>query len=281
MCAVSTGTSDVRSAAVAGRFYPRKPAELRELVKDLLDGAEKKGPTMDVRAAMVPHAGLKYSGACAAHVFKQVTIPEQVIIIGPNHFGALGSAARASVWQHGAFATPIGSLPIEKDLADELVRTCALVGHDPVAHEREHSIEVQLPFLLTLKPEAKILPILLAWDDWARCRELAGALAQLMAKRPDVLLLASSDMTHYESAKSARRKDEIALEAIERLDGRGLLVACRRKKITMCGRAAVATVMETIKQLGGRAATVIDYRHSGMVTGDDDDVVSYAAAVIA
>jgi AmmeMemoRadiSam system protein B len=269
----------VRAAAVAGLFYPDDPRELRELVEGFL--AEVDEQPVSVRAAMVPHAGLVYSGRCAAEVFGQIAIPRTVVIVAPNHFGVLSEPATASVWRSGAFDTPLGEVRIAEDLATEILDACALIAHDPIAHRKEHAIEVELPFLAILTKETKIVPILLAWDDWDQCEELAGVLANLLeGKSDEILLLASSDMTHYESATSAKRKDEAALGAIEHLDGKGLLGACHRKGISMCGRAAVATTLETARRLGADHASVVDYRHSGMVTGDDANVVSYAGVVI-
>jgi hypothetical protein len=156
-----------------------------------------------------------------------------------------------------------------------------LVAHDGTAHEREHAIEVQLPFLQVLAPTSAMAPLLLAFDDWRRCRVLAEALAGVIRDwSGEVLLVASSDMTHYESAASAERKDRLAFDAILRLDGEALLDVCRRARVSMCGRAAAATVLEAARLLGATRAEVVDYRHSGMVTGDHDDVVAYAGVIV-
>jgi AmmeMemoRadiSam system protein B len=163
----------------------------------------------------------------------------------------------------------------------ELEAACDLVAHDPWAHEFEHAIEVELPFLQKLNPECRIAPLVLAFDDWPRCETLAAALAQVVARWPQpVLLLASSDLNHYEPAEVAARKDRLALEAVERLDGRGLLAVCRRAGVTMCGRAPTAVVVEAARRLGASRGEVLDYRHSGWVTGDDSSVVGYAAVLI-
>lgn len=269
----------VREPAVAGTFYPEDPQELRALVAKLLANVlESPRPA---RAVVVPHAGLVYSGQCAAAVFRRVTIPSCVVILGPNHSGGLGGTTGASLWRRGAFATPLGDVEIAADFAAHLLATCPLVENDVVAHAREHAIEVELPFLTAVAPQTAIVPILLAWDDWARCEALATALASAVRTwRAPVLVLASSDMSHYESAAAARRKDDMALATIERLDGRALLTTCRTQQIAMCGRAAVATTLETARRLGGERAAVVDYRHSGLVTGDDASVVSYAGVVI-
>ncbi len=271
--------AEVRRPAVAGTFYPRSAGELRELVGAYL--AEASGDPAPARAALAPHAGLIYSGRCAAHVFRRVVLPPVVVILAPNHTGRVGAPGGASVWAHGAFGTPLGEIPVASAFAEALTARCALATHDPVAHLAEHAIEVELPFLQVGDRQCAIVPIVLAWDDWARCRQLAEDLAHLVRDWPqDVLLLASSDMTHYESAERAAQKDRLALDAAERLDGEALLDACHRHRITMCGRAPGAVVLESARRLGASAAEVVDYRHSGWVTGDDAQVVAYAGIII-
>ena len=232
-------------------------------------------------AAIVPHAGLVYSGACAAEVFKRIQLAHTVVILAPNHTGTVTAPGGASAWTKGAFRMPLGDVPVDEHFAAKLCETCDLVSHDPAAHQREHAIEVELPFLALLAPRSAIVPIVLAWDDWDRCRALAEAIATVVRDWPEpVSLLASSDMTHFESADVAARKDRVALDHVQRLDGQGLLAACRREAITMCGRAPVATVLEAARLLGSTEGSVVDYRHSGWVTGDNSQVVAYAGVVI-
>jgi AmmeMemoRadiSam system protein B len=232
-------------------------------------------------AAIAPHAGLIYSGACAAHVFGRISLPPVVVIIAPNHSGMWENSGGAAAWDRGDYGTPVGTHPVATELFERLERECQLVAHDPLAHMREHAVEVELPFLSVLAPDTSVAPIVLAWDDWARCKDLADALAKVVAELGEsVLLVASSDMTHYESATSAAHKDRLALEAVERLDGESLLSTCRRESVSMCGRAPAATVIEAARQLGASRAEVVDYRHSGMVTGDDSSVVAYAGVVV-
>ncbi len=273
------GGADERPPVVAGRFYPAGRARLERLVRGLLDAAG--GPAEPARAVMVPHAGLVYSGRCAARVLARVAVPDIVVIVAPNHTGRLGAAGGASLWARGGFATPLGVTPIAREFAERLERRCRLVRHDPEAHLGEHAVEVELPFLSVIAPRAAVVPLLLAWDDWTRCEALAAALAHTASEEAGpVLLLASSDMSHYEPASVAARMDRIALDALERLDGAALLAACRRERITMCGRAAAAVVAEAARRLGAARGEVMDYRHSGWVTGDDSSVVGYAGVVI-
>jgi hypothetical protein len=270
---------DTRRPAVAGMFYPREAPALRDMVDGFL--AAVTASPAPARGAVAPHAGLVYSGQCAAHVLARVALPPVVVVLAPNHTGRSTAPGGASVWTRGAFATPLGEVPIAEALADALLARCDLTAADKVAHTEEHAVEVELPFLQMLRADVSLLPIVLAWDDWRHAEQLAADLAALVRDWPQpVLLLASSDMTHYESAARARAKDERALAAIGRLDGRGLLDVCRRERITMCGRAPAAVVIEACRQLGAKAAEVVDYRHSGDVTGDDSSVVAYAGVVV-
>lgn len=270
--------ADTRRPAVAGLFYPGDTAALRELTSGMLGDVEAEPTT--AFGAIVPHAGLVYSGQCAAHVWGRVTVPRTVVVLAPNHTGAVGSPG-ASVWARGQFATPLGNVPIAERFAHTLIERCALAAHDPSAHLREHAIEVELPFLQMVAADVAIVPIVLAWDRWEPSAELAAALASVVEEwDEDVLLVASSDMTHYESASAAERKDRLALDAVRRLDGGDLLAVCRRENVTMCGRAPAAVVLEASRRLGATTAEVVDYRHSGLVTGDDREVVAYAGVVI-
>lgn len=273
-----------RPAAVAGRFYPDDPSDLDALVRTCLEDVRVE--TRRCHAAIAPHAGLIYSGKCAGAVFGRLFLPRTIVVLAPNHTGICRSPG-ASLWRSGAFETPLGAVPVDETFAAALEQASDLVAHDPAAHRFEHAIEVELPFVIVRSPGTKIVPIVIAWDDWPRSEELAVALAETVAAcrqnegaEDDVLLVASSDMTHYETAQIAERKDRMALAAIAELDGRALLDLCAREHITMCGRAPAAVALEAARRLGSSAAEVVDYRHSGLVTGSDIDVVSYAGVLV-
>lgn len=222
-----------------------------------------------------------YSGACAAVLFSRVSLPGTVVILAPNHTGLLGAPGGASAWMEGSFLTPLGEIEVDAGFMKRLAEECDLVADDPEAHALEHAVEVELPFIQTLRPSCRIAPLVLAFDDWRRCETLGSALARVVASWPEpVLLLASSDLTHYEPADVAERKDRRALEAVQRLDGAELLVRCRKEGITLCGRGPAAVVLEATRRLGAERAELLDYRHSGWVTGDDSSVVGYAAVLI-
>jgi AmmeMemoRadiSam system protein B len=271
--------SDVRKPAVAGQFYPDDPAQLSALVGGMLnDAASEARPSF---GGIVPHAGLIYSGACAARVFSRVAFPEITVILAPNHTGMWNNRGGAGAWDRGSFETPLGSISVAEGFMSRLEDECDLVAHDVAAHRFEHAVEVELPFLKRVAPGSTLAPLVLGWDDWDRCKALADALARVVAEWPeDVLLLASSDMTHYESAESAAAKDRLALRAVEQLNGEELLEVCGRENVTMCGRAPAAVVLEAARQLDAETADVVDYRHSGWVSGDDTSVVAYAGVVI-
>jgi hypothetical protein len=188
-----------------------------------------------------------------------------------------------SLWEAGAFRTPLGEVPIDETFAAALLADSPLVGIDHDAHRAEHAIEVELPFLQMLRADVRIVPLVVAWDAWEPARLLGEMLAKLVqaAGEPEgVLLLASSDLNHYEPAAVSEKKDAQALEAMTALDGDELLARCKRERISMCGRGPVAVVLAAARALGAKRAEVVDYRHSGWVSGDNGRVVGYAGVVI-
>ena len=271
----------VRAPAVSGRFYPGTRDELQRAVRELLRTVEPGAHPAAARAAIAPHAGYLYSGLTAAHVFARLRVPRLVVILAPNHTGMCRAPGGASLWEQGAFATPLGEVPIDHAFAGALLAASPLVGVDHDAHRTEHAVEVMLPFLQLVQADARIVPLVLAWDDWTSSEALGNTLATLIkgAAEP-VLLLASSDLNHYEAAAVGELKDAQALGAVQALDGAELLERCRRERISMCGRAPAATVLAAARVLGATRAEVVDYRHSGWVTGDESAVVGYGGVVI-
>jgi AmmeMemoRadiSam system protein B len=271
----------VRRPAVSGRFYASDPVALEREVRSLLEPVQPFAHPSHARAAIVPHAGYTYSGVTAAHVFARVHVPARVVILAPNHTGAGQAPGGVSLWERGSFATPLGAVPVDEALAEAIRAACDLVAVDHEAHQEEHAVEVELPFLQVRRPDVRIVPLVLAWDDWERARTLGAALAVVLERWPEpVLLLASSDLNHYEPAAVSELKDAQALAAVQALDGEELLRRCRVERISMCGRAAVATTLAATRALGSTRAEVVDYRHSGWVTGDEARVVGYAGVVI-
>lgn len=274
----------IRAPAASGRFYPADPARLADEIDALCRDARAEAgsaPPEPAVAAIAPHAGLPYSGPTAARVFVRLALPRVIVIVAPNHTGVWRAPGGASLVLHGVFRTPLGDVALAEDLARALLDAEPLVGEDTDAHRGEHAIEVELPFLQRLRPDVRIVPLVLAFADWEPCRALGDTLARLVRAWPEpVLLLASSDLDHYEPAFVSERKDAHALAAVEALDGAELLARCEREDISMCGRAAAATVLAAATTLGATRAVVVDYRHSGQVTGDLERVVGYGGVVI-
>ena len=257
---------------------------MRATVATLLADARKAVRPSGRQAVGViaPHAGYIYSGPTAARVFADVTVPGLVIILAPNHTGIAEAEGGVSLWEAGAFRTPLGDVPIDAQIAEALLDVSrGVVGVDHDAHRAEHAVEVELPFLQLLRADVRIVPLVLAWDAWDAARLLGEMLARLVqAADEPVLLLASSDMNHYEPAGLTEQKDAQALDAIRALDGAELLARCRRDRISMCGRGPAATLIAAARALGAERAEVVDYRHSGWVSGDNARVVGYAGVVI-
>jgi MEMO1 family protein len=265
----------IRPPAVAGRFYPSDPQVLRRRIQEYSSGATEKTHAL---GCVVPHAGYDYSGRVAGAVYAAIGIPAQSILLGPRHFP---QGQPMAILSEGSFETPLGHAQIDSVLAAELARACPLLREDEVAHGREHSLEVQLPFLQTLAANFRFVPVVLATDRYGAMEELGGAVAQVVkAQREPVLVIASSDMNHYESEAITRAKDERAIARILALDPRGLYDTVRSEGITMCGYAATVAMLVAVRELGAKGATLVRHATSGEVTGDLDEVVGYAGIVI-
>jgi AmmeMemoRadiSam system protein B len=279
----------VRKPAVAGSFYPAGKAELKEAIESSylhelgpgrLPSKETVGPDPELKVCVCPHAGYVYSGPIAAHSFLDISrlkTPELVVIVGPNHYG-LGSGV--ATYGEGEWETPLGKVPVDQDASKRIAELCGFVVIDPEAHRKEHSIEVQLPFLQHLYGGSfGFLPISLAFQEKSIARDLGKGLAQLLkeAAEADVssVLIASSDLTHYEPASQAREKDTALLKHVQRLDLDAFYTTLERRNITACGYGAIATVMEACRLLGLGKGRVNAYATSGDVTGDDEAVVGY------
>lgn len=265
-----------RQPAVAGRFYPAKPDQLRSELAAMIPFSDAKQRVVGI---ISPHAGYVYSGAIAGKLFSVISIPPTVLVLGPNHHG---TGAGAALYPDGDWLTPLGSVPINSRLNSLISRHCPLVAHDTLAHRFEHSLEVQIPFLQAVRPDVTMAALCLSHGSYAPLHEIGqGIAAAIREYGEDVLILASSDMTHYESAQTARRKDMLALERVLALDAEGLLLVCRSERITMCGAIPAAVMLVAAKSLGASRAELVAYGTSGDVSGDDRQVVGYAAVTVA
>ena len=266
----------VRRPAVAGRFYPAKPAELVEAMEGYLRPAEKR---IQVIGIIVPHAGYMYSAHVAGDVYSQVDLPSRNVMLGPNH---TGFGPPLSIMRSGAWLTPLGQLDIDQELCESLMAADPRLEDDVEAHRLEHALEVQLPFLQHLAASSvKFAPITIGTGNWQRLEALGQAIATVLAKADQrVLIIASSDMNHYESDAVTRIKDRKAIDQILAMDPHGLYDVVRRENISMCGYGPAVTMMTAAKLLGASKAELVKYATSGDVSGDFDRVVGYAGMLI-
>jgi MEMO1 family protein len=265
-----------RKAAVAGSFYPREPRELKSCLERLLVEGRKKDRAF---AVVSPHAGYQYSGAVAGAVFSSVELPDAFIIMAPSHRPIRPLFA---IMNEGAWETPLGDFPVDAELAGYLAAGSENIRVDPGAHEAEHSLEVQLPFIQALRPAATMVPVAVShMARFAQIAELGQAAAEAIRRfGRSVLLVASTDMSHYISAEEARLKDFLAIQKILDLDARGLFETVRSEDISMCGFQPTAAVLTAAAALGASRGELVMYATSGDRTGDHDAVVGYAGLKI-
>jgi len=269
-------TSLVRTPAVAGRFYPGSRDELLREIR------EYTTPSAVARVAaigcVVPHAGYMYSGHVAGAVFSLIEIPEHCVILCPNHTGRGGplAAMTATTWE-----TPLGEVAASSELGSQLLQRFPLLEEDSAAHRVEHAIEVQLPFLQAEQRNLHIVPIAIGTSDYDVLRGLGEALGDVIgASKKKALVVASSDMNHYESDAITRIKDRKAIERVLALDARGLWETVMNEDISMCGFGPTVAMLTAAKKLGATAATLVRYATSGDVSGDFERVVGYAGLIV-
>ncbi len=267
----------IREPAVAGKFYPSSPVQLKNQIETLIN---KQADRMNIIACMLPHAGYVYSGAVAAQTVSQINIKDKIILLGPNH---TGYGERYSIMPEGTWRTPLGEIKIDSDLAGEILGRSSYLKPDNESHIYEHSLEVELPFFQYFKADFEIVPITFLSDDFNALKkigeEIAGAIKERNIK-DSTLIVASSDMTHYESQELAQKKDKEAIQAILELNEEKLVERIQRLNISMCGYAPAITMISAAKLLGAKTAKLIKYQTSGDVTGDKSSVVGYAGIII-
>jgi len=279
-------TSAVRIPAVAGRFYPGRAEELLREVREFTSTGKIPVETGRIAAigCVAPHAGYIYSGGVAGAVYSRLEIPERCVILCPNH---TGKGRPLAIMANTTWQTPLGEVAADADMGARLLRRFPALQEDNAAHRAEHAIEVQLPFLQALRPELKIVPIAVGTGDFDVLRGLGEALADVIADRYEeedqheiVLIIASSDMNHYESDAITRVKDHKAIERVLALDARGLWEVVRNEDISMCGFGPTVVMLTAAKLLGATSATLVKYSTSGDVSGDYDSVVGYAGMIV-
>ncbi len=265
----------IRQAAFAGQFYPGSRTSLETEVKKYLDTGATPKKTLGVVA---PHAGYIYSGPTAGAVYAATVVPPTCIVLSPNH---TGMGASAAIMDEGEWVIPTGKVPIDASLATALMKHSTDLRRDTLAHQMEHSLEVQLPFLLARQPELHIVPITLQHIRLDVCENLGKAIAATIKESgKEVLIVASSDMNHYEEQSTTERKDQIAIDRVLALDPAGLISACAESRITMCGVIPTAVMLYAAKELGATKAELISHTTSGDTSGDYQAVVGYAGIAI-
>ena len=265
----------VRRPVVAGQFYPAQASRLSEMISGMVDATAEKE---EVIGLVSPHAGYPYSGPVAAAVISRVKFKDTFIILGPNH---TGMGKTLSIMTRGSWETPLGTIDIDVELAGQILATSKYLEDDDKAHQYEHSIEVQIPFLQYFKKDFSIVPITFSYHSPAAYKEVGREIAQAVKDlERDVVIIASSDMTHYEPQESAEQKDSKAIEAILDLNENELLRRVDEFGISMCGYAPTVALITAAKELGATRAELVRYQTSGDITGDYAAVVGYAGIII-
>lgn len=265
-----------RMPVVADRFYPAHPEALRRIVEQMTPRVPQKARQRAL-AVVMPHAGYVYSGATAGATIGRVEVPETVLIMGPNHHGRGQTLALGREdWQ-----MPMGKVSIDRQLADAILQASPLIVADEEAHLDEHSLEVQVPFLQHLQPDLRIVPLVVSHVPYAVCQQVARELAVAIGSlRKPVLMVASSDMSHYESRQQASRKDHMAIDRILAMDPEGLYNTVLGQHISMCGIMPTTIALLAALELGASKAELVRYTDSGEASGDTSQVVGYAGLII-
>jgi AmmeMemoRadiSam system protein B len=265
----------VRPTAVAGAFYPGTREELERQLYSLVP---EEVAHHELLACISPHAGYIYSGGVAGRLFAHLDVPRQVVVLGPNH-GGIGEAV--AVAPHESWSTPLGPQTVSRDLAEKLVDGFPAATFDSSAHWREHSIEVQLPFLYRRRPDVEILPVCIRHLGLDDCLALGRCLAGIISDTDEpVGIVASSDMSHYQPDDVARTLDHRAIDRALELDPAALFETVHREKISMCGVIPATVALAAANALGAVAAHLVAYATSGDVSGDYNAVVGYAGVCI-
>ncbi len=269
----------IRQPAVAGRFYPADPQRLRAEVESYSAPDDSDTlPKIRALGCIVPHAGYMYSGHVAGAVYRRLELPQRVVILCPNH---TGMGEPLAIMSEGAWHTPLGDADVDEELAAELKQRMPLLSEDDQAHRSEHALEVQLPFLQVLDPGFRFVPITVGTGNFAVLSALGIAIGDTLALQQErILVIASSDMNHYENDSITRVKDRRAIDQLLALDPRGLYDVVRESNISMCGYGPAVVMLTSSKKLGATKAELIRYATSGDVSGDKDMVVGYAAIAV-
>jgi MEMO1 family protein len=270
--------SNIRPSAVAGTWYPGSAAALGQAVDGHLARVETDEPSGELVALIAPHAGLMYSGPVAAHAYRLLRARtfDVAVLVGPSHFVGFDGVA---LWASGAFDTPFGRAPIDERTTERLLNAASIVHARPAPHAREHSLEMQLPFLKRLAPSMPIVPLLMGYQTAQSAHALGDALAVSLAGTK-ALVIASTDLSHYHDAVTAARLDGVVLDCVAQFDPERLQRALDARPDHACGGGPAVAVMRAARALGATDAVVLDYADSGDISGDKSSVVGYMAAAL-
>ena len=267
----------IRKPVVAGRFYEGGKEALKREIQSCFKDPLPANKTF-VKGVLSPHAGYMYSGHVAAAVLSRIEFPETFVILGPNH---TGMGEPCAVFDSGSWETPLGSVEVDEELASNVLESSAVFQSDTAAHQSEHSIEVQLPFLQYLGAGFKIVPVCMSLYAYEELVEAGkGIVAAVKKTGRKVAVLASSDMSHYEPDAEAKKKDGHAIDAILRLMDRRLYDRVKREGISMCGIGPAVAMLNAAWGLGAKSAELVKYATSADVSGDYNSVVGYAGIII-
>ena len=270
----------IRDPAVAGSFYPGSEKSLSSMIEKCI---EKEKEKVDVKGIVVPHAGYAYSGKAAGAVYSKINFPDTFVILGPNHTG-MGSAF--SMMPDGVWSTPLGRVNIDSILAEKIFVNSKYLEEEILAHVSEHSVEVQLPFMQYFSGNFQFVPITIrhyiADENYLKiCTSIGKSIAKgIKMLKEKVVIVASSDFSHYEPQDVANKNDNFAIEAILKLDEKELFKRVRERDISMCGYGPVAIMISACKELGATKGELVKYMTSGDVTGDYGAVVGYGGIIV-
>ncbi|MCK4909948.1 MAG: AmmeMemoRadiSam system protein B [Planctomycetes bacterium] len=264
-----------RDAVVAGSFYPGRQSALEKDLKKMTKPVENKSDALGV---VSPHAGYMYSGWVAGEVFSSINIPDRVVILAPNH---TGQGKTFALWPGGQWTTPLGAVEIDPDLCAAIKRSSSLIEDDTGAHKGEHSAEVQVPFLQYFQPDLRMAVVVIGSNSLPELKQFGRELGEaLKSYGRKTLIVASSDMTHYESQASAQQKDKRAINKILDLDEDGLMEIVKKYDVSMCGVGPTVAMLTAAKVMGAQKSRLIRYQTSGETSGDFNQVVGYAGIVV-
>ena len=268
---------DIRKSVIAGTWYPGSPKVLRADIEDFFLHAPDVKIDGSIRGLIVPHAGYVYSGQIAAIAYKIIKREtfDAVLVLGPSHRAFFHGV---SIYNRGGYETPLGIVPVDVTLANDIMAQSEIISYIPDAHSQEHSLEIQLPFLQVVLGEFRFVPLVMGEQDRETCENLAESIVNAINGR-NVLIEGRSDLSHFHSYEKAVKLDSVVLKRVEKMDGMGLLEDLEKNLCEACGGGPAAVTMVVSKKLGADRARLLKYANSGDVTGDRRSVVGYASAV--